>query len=389
MKPELYLSDALGAVGKPMFRVHTAGLGRRHDRPSWPPPTSQAGKHRTVLAVAFEKQSEGNAQFALGSGRGASLGAGGAFAPFMRAYIHRSGAPEHIGWKVAVKDRLQRPQEPLRPPEDRGHLHREGQGVAHDVGAHPLPRVVPVLRRCVCRGLHRSRRVGTRRPSAGRPPAWILGTAVRSEPPSLPRARSGPPAGRGGLRRGRLRPGRDHRPPTPDRHGRALRPVLAGTSRCGSRPTTSPDRARAGSMVDDGTTELGGDFPVNPSGGVLSSNPIGASGLLRFAEAANQVRGRSGRAPGAGRPGGPGPGVRRQRPVLRDVGRVVLARPLELTPPSAKTGPRSGACVPTRPAAPRRPDLPPPQDEARSFQPSAGDAPSYFVTLVALASRTR
>jgi acetyl-CoA C-acetyltransferase len=30
---------------------------------------------------------------------------------------------------------------------------------------------------------------------------------------------------------------------------------------------------------------------VNPSGGVLSSNPIGASGMLRFAEAANQVRG--------------------------------------------------------------------------------------------------
>src|SRR6478752_6863619 len=105
MKPELYLSDAMGAVGKPMFRVHTAGsvggttaiVAASH---------VQAGKHKTVLAVAFEKQSEGNAQFALGSGRGASLGAGGAFAPFIRAYIHRSGAPEHIGWKVAVKDRL-------------------------------------------------------------------------------------------------------------------------------------------------------------------------------------------------------------------------------------------------------------------------------------------
>ena len=58
-----------------------------------------------MLAVAFEKQSEGNAQFALGSGKGASLGAGGSFAPFIRSYIHRSGAPEHIGWKVAVKDR--------------------------------------------------------------------------------------------------------------------------------------------------------------------------------------------------------------------------------------------------------------------------------------------
>ena len=105
MKPELYLSDALGAVGKPMFRVHTAGsvggttaiVAASH---------VQAGKHKRVLAVAFEKQSEGNAQFALGSGKGASLGAGGAFAPFIRAYIRRSGAPEDIGWQVAVKDRL-------------------------------------------------------------------------------------------------------------------------------------------------------------------------------------------------------------------------------------------------------------------------------------------
>jgi acetyl-CoA C-acetyltransferase len=33
---------------------------------------------------------------------------------------------------------------------------------------------------------------------------------------------------------------------------------------------------------------------VNMSGGVLSSNPIGASGLIRFAEAAMQVRGQAG-----------------------------------------------------------------------------------------------
>jgi acetyl-CoA C-acetyltransferase len=47
-------------------------------------------------------------------------------------------------------------------------------------------------------------------------------------------------------------------------------------------------------MVDDGSTALDGDLPVNPSGGVLSSNPIGASGLIRFAEAVQQVRGRAG-----------------------------------------------------------------------------------------------
>ena len=46
---------------------------------------------------------------------------------------------------------------------------------------------------------------------------------------------------------------------------------------------------------------MGGKCPVNPSGGVLSSNAIGATGLLRVAEAALQVQGRAGerQVPGA------------------------------------------------------------------------------------------
>jgi acetyl-CoA C-acetyltransferase len=47
-------------------------------------------------------------------------------------------------------------------------------------------------------------------------------------------------------------------------------------------------------MTLEGATALGGDLPINPSGGVLSTNPIGASGMLRFAEAALQVRGQAG-----------------------------------------------------------------------------------------------
>jgi acetyl-CoA C-acetyltransferase len=47
-------------------------------------------------------------------------------------------------------------------------------------------------------------------------------------------------------------------------------------------------------LTEAGETALGGKLPVNPSGGVLSSNPIGASGMLRFAEAAMQVMGRAG-----------------------------------------------------------------------------------------------
>jgi acetyl-CoA C-acetyltransferase len=47
-------------------------------------------------------------------------------------------------------------------------------------------------------------------------------------------------------------------------------------------------------MTAEGATALDGDLPVNMSGGVLSTNPIGASGMLRFAESANQIRGLAG-----------------------------------------------------------------------------------------------
>jgi acetyl-CoA C-acetyltransferase len=47
-------------------------------------------------------------------------------------------------------------------------------------------------------------------------------------------------------------------------------------------------------LVEEGVTQMDGDLPINPSGGVLSSNPIGASGMIRFAEAALQVRGMAG-----------------------------------------------------------------------------------------------
>ena len=61
------------------------------------------------MALAFEKQSESNAMWALSIAPPFSIpvvaGAGGYFAPHIRAYIRRSGAPPHIGALVAVKDR--------------------------------------------------------------------------------------------------------------------------------------------------------------------------------------------------------------------------------------------------------------------------------------------
>ena len=96
MMPELYLADALGAAGKPILRVHTAGsvggstaIIATH--------LVEAGVHRRVLTVAFEKQSDSDAMWALTVKIPFQLpvvaGAGGYFAPIIRAYIRRSGAP--------------------------------------------------------------------------------------------------------------------------------------------------------------------------------------------------------------------------------------------------------------------------------------------------------
>lgn len=54
------------------------------------------------------------------------------------------------------------------------------------------------------------------------------------------------------------------------------------------------DEGEGWKLTEAGVTELDGDLPVNMSGGVLSTNPIGASGMIRFAEAALQVRGQAG-----------------------------------------------------------------------------------------------
>ena len=83
----------------------------------------QAGIHRRVLTVAFEKQSESEAMWALTLPIPFSpplvAGAGGYFAPHIRAYMRRSGAPDHIGILVALKDRLNALKNP------KAHLHEE------------------------------------------------------------------------------------------------------------------------------------------------------------------------------------------------------------------------------------------------------------------------
>src|SRR5690349_9076465 len=179
MMPELYLADALGAAGKPLLRVHTAGsVGGSTAIVA--ASLVQAGVHERVLTVAFEKQSESNAMWALSIPvpfiMPVHAGAGGYFAPHVRSYIRRSGAPGHIGAMVAAKDR----QNALKNPY--AHLHNEGTTVESVLASTMLWDPIRYDETCpssdgACALVIASEDVAQSSPN----PAWIHGTVMRSE----------------------------------------------------------------------------------------------------------------------------------------------------------------------------------------------------------------
>jgi acetyl-CoA C-acetyltransferase len=292
MMPELYLADALGAAGKPVMRVHTAGsvggstaiLGAH---------LVMSGTHRRVLAVAFEKQSESDAMWALTVRAPFQLpvvaGAGGYFAPIVRTYIERSGAPPEVGIRVAVKDRLNA----LRNPY--AHLRIEDISAEKVAESPMLWDPIRYLECCpssdgACAMVLAA---GDALGSPAAPPAWVIATAMRSEPTMFAgRDEVNPLAGRECAADLYRQAGiRDPR--------REIDVAEVYVSFSWFEPMWmenlgfAPER-EGWRMTLSGATAMNGDLPVNPSGGVLSSNPIGASGMLRFAEAAMQVRGQAG-----------------------------------------------------------------------------------------------
>jgi acetyl-CoA C-acetyltransferase len=46
-----------------------------------------------------------------------------------------------------------------------------------------------------------------------------------------------------------------------------------------------------GKLIESGATQIGGELPINPSGGLLSGVPVNVAGLNRVAEAALQIKG--------------------------------------------------------------------------------------------------
>jgi len=290
MSPELYLVDALAAAGKPVFRAYTSG-NAGGVAACFGVSLITAGLHSRVLVVAFEKQSEARAA-------GSTLqhypfearwqgGTGSLFAAVCREYIERSGAPAHIGDVAALKDRrnaLLNPYAQVRRPD-----------ITLEAIATSRMLWDPI------RLLHSSPSsdgacavvLADETAAAGRRPAWVHGCASRTEPSVSPAHDSvDPRCGRDCARQvyqqaGISDPGRDLDLAELFVPYSWMEPLLL--ENLGLVGPAGGWRA-----VDSGWTAIGGGLPVNPSGGLLGANPIGAAGLIRFAEAAMQVRGEAG-----------------------------------------------------------------------------------------------
>lgn len=293
MMPELWLAEALAATGKPVFRVHTAGsvggstaiVAAQH---------VMAGIHKRVLTVAFEKQSDGNAMWALSVpvpfGMPVHAGAGGYFAPHVRAYINRSGAPGDIGAIVAVKDRTNAMANPY------AHLHEPDWTVEAALESPMLWDPIRFVETCPSSDgaaalVLAAEDVADALPG---PKAWVQSTAMRSEPTMFAGRDQVNPRGGQDCAAAVWR-GAGITDPAQQVDVAEIYVPFSWFEPMWLENLGFAERDQGWRMVAEGVTDLrGGSLPVNPSGGVLSSNPIGASGMIRFGEAAMQVMGTAG-----------------------------------------------------------------------------------------------
>jgi acetyl-CoA C-acetyltransferase len=290
-QPEQFLVGAVGAHMKPMLRVHTAGsVGASTALAAVTHVGS--GLYERVLTVAFEKQSEGNAMWALSPNMPFTpplvAGAGGFFAPYCRAYIARSGCPPHIGALTAVNARANAARNE--------YAHLREPITVEDVLESPL--------------LWDPIRFGETCPSSDGAIALVLAAegAARKGPHRPAWIKSG-----ASYAEAMWVPGRDQVNP---RAGQVCAKAVydkAGITDPWEQIDTAEiyvpfawfeamwlenlgfcPEGEGWKIVDRGEQKLGAHLPINPSGGVLCTNPIGASGMIRLGEAALQVMGRAG-----------------------------------------------------------------------------------------------
>jgi len=293
--PDLWAADAIGAIGKPLMMVTTGGTtgasvahaGFYH---------AASGQFDAVLCIGFEKQSDGDTTAGLIFQadplfeRPNMAGAIGTFALAASEYMDKFGVTEEQAAMVSVKNRGNACNNPC------AHL-RKGISVEDVMGSRVLAWPIKLLDMCptsdgACAMIIASEHTAKKR-SPNRP-AWFKALATRhdqpfnSDLPMLIRMRTLTDAAKEAYRQAGITDPLDeldvaelYEPCT-----------FAELSWYEALGFCGP--GEGGRLVESGQTQMGGKLPVNPSGGVISTNCIGATAMIRVAEAALQVMGQAG-----------------------------------------------------------------------------------------------
>lgn len=290
--PEKWVIDACGGRMKPVMRV-TSGGGTGLAGALAGYYQIAGGQYDRVLVVAYDKLSEGALQYSISTlydpfwGREFAVGIMGFSAAYWRARMDVLGHTEEAAAMVGVKNRKNSMANP--------YAHVKKEITVEDVMksrplAWPIKLLdVPPISDGAAAIVLSSERMAAK--STNRP-AWIRGMGYYCEADNAP-ARSmlvSEPLAIAARRvyqsAGIINPRREfdvvevQEPYT-----------CFELSYYESLGLCAP--GEAAELIASGATQIDGDIPVNPSGGCMGANPIGATGLIRVIEAASQVMGKA------------------------------------------------------------------------------------------------
>ncbi len=291
-----YLVGALGALDKPLYKLNTGGtVGASAALACYHLVAS--GRHKRVLGVGFQKQTEGSAQSAITTvgdpvwERSVMAGAIGNFATMASTYIAESGVTPEQAAKVAVKARRNACLNP--------HAHLKLPNITVEEVLESEMLAYPIHRLDFCPSSDGACAIVMAAESVAADhaehPAWVHAVATSHDqqymgdsPKRLAVMRSLQAATKKAYKLAGVTDPR-HDFDVAELYEPASYAELAWYENVGFCPMGG-----GGKMIDEGVTLIDGDLPVNPSGGVLSTNPVGATAMIRVAEAANQVMGEAG-----------------------------------------------------------------------------------------------
>jgi acetyl-CoA C-acetyltransferase len=255
-----------------------------------------SGLFDTVMTIGWEKQSEGETTAGLIFQadplweRATMSGAIGSFAGSATAYMHKYGITEEQAAKVAVKNRRNAIHNP--------HAHLKMDLTVEQVlNSKMLAYPIKILDMCptsdgACAMIFASEQKAK---EVCPTPAWVIAAVTRHDQPfggdlemvmNLRTLRS---ATEEAYKIAEIKD------PLRDFDVAELYEPCTFAELSWYEATAFCGPGEGGKLMDSGATQMDGELPVNPSGGVLSTNCIGATAMIRVAEAAIQVMGRGGK----------------------------------------------------------------------------------------------